>query len=314
MRPATARSAARPPWAHAALSHPCFTGISRQHLGELVAELADPWTASHEAALQQRRGHRRQRAVGAGPKRRLAFCDRVLVTLVHLRLQLPHQALAVLFGVDRRTVTRAIGEVRPLLAQRGFAVPGQPGLRLRTLADVVAYANACGWSCAWTHRDPDPPPPRPPTRPAGVRVGQTQAKHHEGCRGWPPHSLSRSPPRPASRPRTPPPRWWMPTGRPAPGSPPSGSAWNMRSLSTSSDGPCSAISAAGSPSARPTWRSRPDLGPGRSTLTGHQQGRSAHSPAQSPRSIIGNLSYIQNATPEAAKKRAGRAPPTAARR
>jgi DDE superfamily endonuclease len=46
--------------------------------------------------------------------------------------------------VDRCTVTRTIGEVRSLLAQRGFAVPGQPSLRLRTLADVVACANACG--------------------------------------------------------------------------------------------------------------------------------------------------------------------------
>jgi hypothetical protein len=144
MRPATAGSAARPSWAHAALSHPCVTGISRQHLGELVTELADPWTANHEAALQRRRGHRRQRATGAGPKRRLAFCDRVLVTLVCLRFQLPHQALAILVGVDRSTVTRAVHEVRPLLAQRGFAVPGQPGLRLRTLADVFAYAQACG--------------------------------------------------------------------------------------------------------------------------------------------------------------------------
>jgi hypothetical protein len=86
----------RPPWARAALSHPCFTGISRQHLGRLVAELADPWTAAHEAALQQRRGRGRQRGAGAGPRRRLAFCDRVVVTLVVLRLQLPHQALAVL--------------------------------------------------------------------------------------------------------------------------------------------------------------------------------------------------------------------------
>jgi hypothetical protein len=68
----------------------------------------------------------------------------VVVTLVVLRLQLPHQALAVLYGVDRSTVTRAVHEVRPLLAARGFAVPGQPGVRLRTLADVFAYADACG--------------------------------------------------------------------------------------------------------------------------------------------------------------------------
>jgi hypothetical protein len=133
-----------PTWVRAALSHPCFTGISRQHLGDLIAELADPWTARHEAALGQRRGHGRRRAAGAGPKPRLAFCDRVLATLVVLRLQLPHQALAVLYGVDRSSVTRAVHEVRPLLAARGFAVPGQPGLRLRSLADVFAYADACG--------------------------------------------------------------------------------------------------------------------------------------------------------------------------
>jgi Helix-turn-helix of DDE superfamily endonuclease len=86
----------------------------------------------------------RRRAAGAGPHHRLALCDRVLVTLVVLRLQLPHQALATLFGVDRATITRAVGEVRPLPAARGFAVPGQPGVRLRTLANVFAYAQASG--------------------------------------------------------------------------------------------------------------------------------------------------------------------------
>jgi hypothetical protein len=59
-------------------------------------------------------------------------------------LQLPHAALAELYQVDRSTVTRAIGEIRPLLAARGFAVPGEPGIRLRTLADVFAYAAARG--------------------------------------------------------------------------------------------------------------------------------------------------------------------------
>jgi hypothetical protein len=33
------------------------------------------------------------------------LADRVLVTLVVLRLQLPHQALAMLYGVDRATIT-----------------------------------------------------------------------------------------------------------------------------------------------------------------------------------------------------------------
>ncbi|MFF3355240.1 transposase family protein [Streptomyces sp. NPDC002917] len=52
-----------------------------------------------------------------------------------LRFQLPHAALAALYGVDRSTVTRAVHEIRPLLAARGFAVPGEAGLRLYTLAE-----------------------------------------------------------------------------------------------------------------------------------------------------------------------------------
>ncbi|MET8510005.1 transposase family protein [Streptomyces sp. NPDC004787] len=47
-----------------------------------------------------------------------------------------------MFDVDRSTVTRASGEIRAFLAGRGCAVPDWPGLRLRTLADVFAYARA----------------------------------------------------------------------------------------------------------------------------------------------------------------------------
>ncbi|SNT60822.1 hypothetical protein SAMN05216252_1774 [Actinacidiphila glaucinigra] len=43
---------------------------------------------------------------------------------------------------DRSTVTRAIGEIRALLADRGCAVPDRADLRLLTLADVFAYAQA----------------------------------------------------------------------------------------------------------------------------------------------------------------------------
>ncbi len=83
---------------------------------------------------------RRRRAVGAGAKHKLVFVDRLLATLVHLRHGVTHDVLAAWFGVHRSTVTRAIGDVRPLLAERGCTVEG--GLRLRTVADVVAYLGA----------------------------------------------------------------------------------------------------------------------------------------------------------------------------
>jgi hypothetical protein len=131
-------------WARAALGKRIFTGLRPQRLGRLVADLSGAWTAAGESRLRERRGHERMRAPGAGPDYGLPFADRVIVALVYLRFQLPHELLAELYGVHRSTVTRAVGEVRPLLAARGFAVPGEPGLRLRTLADVFAYAAARG--------------------------------------------------------------------------------------------------------------------------------------------------------------------------
>lgn len=131
-------------WARAACSDSALCGISKDHLGALITELAVPWTAARDSELAKRRGHGRLRAAGAGPDHQLVFVDRVLVTLVVLRWALSHRVLAALFGVSPSTIDRAVGEVRPLLAARGFAVPDRPGIRLRTLADVFAYAQAEG--------------------------------------------------------------------------------------------------------------------------------------------------------------------------
>lgn len=48
--------------ARAALSHPVFCGLDRAHLGDLIEELAGPWTAQCESALRKRRGGERKRA------------------------------------------------------------------------------------------------------------------------------------------------------------------------------------------------------------------------------------------------------------
>ncbi|MGW1695911.1 hypothetical protein [Streptomyces sp. NPDC002399] len=106
--------------------------------------MAAPWLAPRESELRERRGVERQRGAGAGPKHDLVFIDRLLVTPVHLRTRLPHATLAELERTAHSTVPRAIGEIRPLPAARGFAVPDRPDTRLRTLADVFTYAEAEG--------------------------------------------------------------------------------------------------------------------------------------------------------------------------
>ncbi|WP_373297075.1 transposase family protein [Streptomyces brasiliensis] len=50
--------------------------------------------------VAERRGGDRRRAARAWPKQRLEFIDRLLATLVHLRLGLSHAALAQLYGLD----------------------------------------------------------------------------------------------------------------------------------------------------------------------------------------------------------------------
>lgn len=81
----------------------------------------------------------RQRAIGAGARRRLVFVDRLLATLVHLRHGVTDDVVAAWFGVHR-SIMRVTCEIRPLLAERGCAIKG--GVRLRLLADVPAYLDA----------------------------------------------------------------------------------------------------------------------------------------------------------------------------
>jgi hypothetical protein len=121
------------------ISNRRITGLAVGVIAELVEEIGPLRQERHQARLTSRP---RKRAVGAGAKHRLVFVDRLLATLVHLRHGVTHDVLACWFGVDRSTITRAVGEVRPLLAERGCTV--SPDARLRTLADVVDHLGASG--------------------------------------------------------------------------------------------------------------------------------------------------------------------------
>ncbi|CAM5669438.1 hypothetical protein STANM337S_07056 [Streptomyces tanashiensis] len=115
------------------------TGLSVGVIAELVAEVGPLWHERHQARLASRP---QKRAVGAGAKHQLVFVDRLLATLVHLHHGVTHDVLACWFGVDRSTITRAVSEVRPLLAERGCTV--SPDVRLRTLAEVIDHLGASG--------------------------------------------------------------------------------------------------------------------------------------------------------------------------
>ncbi|MFF3343637.1 transposase family protein [Streptomyces flavidovirens] len=116
-----------------------ITGLSPDVIAELVTEIGPLWHERHQETLASRP---RRRAIGAGAKHKLVFADRLLATLVHLRHSATHDVLACWFGVDRSTITRAIGETRPLLAARGCTIA--PGLRLRTLAKVIEHLGSSG--------------------------------------------------------------------------------------------------------------------------------------------------------------------------
>ncbi|MFF7047203.1 transposase family protein [Streptomyces griseorubiginosus] len=107
------------------MSHRLFTGLQRRRLGSLIAELAEVWMATEEGRLHERRGRSRLRAAGAGPNHQLVFTDRVIATLVVLRFQLPHGALALLYGVDRSTITRAVHESVPFWPLVALLFPGR---------------------------------------------------------------------------------------------------------------------------------------------------------------------------------------------
>ncbi|WP_420903176.1 helix-turn-helix domain-containing protein [Streptomyces antimycoticus] len=102
---------------------------------DLVAEIGALWHERHQARLASRP---RKRAVGAGAKHQLVFVDRLLAALVHLRHGTTHDVLACWFGVDRSTITRAIGEVRPLLAERGCTITSTCGCELWPRSSTIS--------------------------------------------------------------------------------------------------------------------------------------------------------------------------------
>jgi hypothetical protein len=96
-------------WSQQMLSDPALTGMSRQHLDSLTAALATL--------------HETQPNAGMGRPPTLPFPQQVLAAVLHLRLGLPAEPLAVLFGSSRAATHRTFHKIRKLLDQQGVTIP-----------------------------------------------------------------------------------------------------------------------------------------------------------------------------------------------
>ncbi|MEU3381383.1 ISAzo13 family transposase [Streptomyces caelestis] len=120
------------------LRNPELTGMPEPALDELVDQLVAKLDELREQGRLQQRGGERIRARGAGAKDRLTTADRVLATVLYLRKLGTRDLLAQLFGVNGSTLTRAVRQVQPLLAEHGYTIPPSTA-RFRTPADVTAF-------------------------------------------------------------------------------------------------------------------------------------------------------------------------------
>jgi hypothetical protein len=115
--------------------------MPRERLERLVDALAEAHDAGREQARRQRRGAERRRARGAGPKPRLDTADRILATILYLRKLCTQAVLGEMFAVDRGTITDAVNEIRPLLAEHGHTITPSTA-RFPAPADLLAFLGA----------------------------------------------------------------------------------------------------------------------------------------------------------------------------
>ncbi|GLZ42102.1 transposase family protein [Actinokineospora sp. NBRC 105648] len=122
-----------------------MTGLSAQVIADLVAGVGPVWQARGDARCAARPRLR------AGARYRLVFLDRLLATLVHLRHGVPHDVPAVWLGVGWSTVTQAVDEIRPILAERGCRGGDYPAAA--DLGRGVDHLGATGSDAImWCHR------------------------------------------------------------------------------------------------------------------------------------------------------------------
>src|SRR6266702_3400910 len=113
---------------------PELTGLAPGDLDQLITQLAARRQAQREQRARTHPAGDARHKPRSGRPPVFPFPDRVVATVLHLRLSLPDDTLAHLFGTSRTTIRRALTEVRDLLDQHGHRiepVTAPPGLPTR---------------------------------------------------------------------------------------------------------------------------------------------------------------------------------------
>jgi transposase len=182
----------------AALNHPALTGMEPAALTALAAAIEVPFAARREQRLYQRRGGpRRGSARAGGHNRKLDLTDHVLATRMRQHLDLPPAVIGALLGADGTTISHITSRTAPLLdAQPPQPAAPAPGIRLRTLDDLHAYAAAAGLTLTIPPQPPATPRPRKHEQP-NPDTPKLKADVHQVCMAGTSTPYARRPGRPA---------------------------------------------------------------------------------------------------------------------
>jgi transposase len=113
---------------------PELTGLATAEMDELITQLAALRQAQREQRARSHPASDARHKPRSGRPPVFPFPDRVVATVLHLRLSLPDDTLAHLFGTSRSTMRRALTQTRHLLDQHGHRiepVTAPPGLPAR---------------------------------------------------------------------------------------------------------------------------------------------------------------------------------------
>lgn len=114
------------------LTDPRLTGMTRDELDDLTADLAPAQAARAAQRCWEQRGGRRRRAPGAGGKRLLTDAASVLITILYLRQVCSQRVLSELLEVNPNSIGEVIAETRTLLDQHRHRVATSTQLRFTT--------------------------------------------------------------------------------------------------------------------------------------------------------------------------------------